>query len=126
MRTALLAAILAFAPACALARTTENEPLAQASLQALQPGTTTASEVVARLGAPSEVVQLGKRSAYRYEFSQSKRAVLFLLVVAFQNQDTRADRAWLFFDENQVLSHVGATFEGDKAEYAMPWEDLHD
>ena len=126
MRTDFLALLLCLAPGCAMARTTENAPLAPEALAELQPGTTTAREVVERLGAPVEVVQLGKRSAYRYQFSQTKRAVLFLLIVAFQNEDARSDRAWVFFDENQVLTHVGTTFEGDQPEYAMPWEELHE
>lgn len=109
-----------------MSRTTDNEPLPRESLQALHPGTTTAREVVERLGAPVEVVQLGKRSAYRYQFTSSKNAVLFLLVVVFQNVDTRADRAWLFFDENQVLTHIGTTLEAADTEYAMPWEDIHE
>jgi outer membrane protein assembly factor BamE (lipoprotein component of BamABCDE complex) len=112
--------------ACAFVRTNENEPLVQAELQALVPGTTTAREVVEHLGAPTEVVQLGRRSAYLYQFTGSKRAVLFLLVLGFYNDDTRSDRVWVFFDEDQVLSHVGSTFQGEEVEYAMPWEDLYD
>lgn len=126
MRIPFLVLLLCLAPGCALTRTTENAPLPAEALAALQPGTTTAREVVERLGAPSEVVQLGKRSAYRYQFSQSKRTVLFLLVVALQNEDARADRVWVFFDESQVLTHVGTTLDGDEPEYAMPWEELHE
>lgn len=126
MRSLFLLLVLVLLPSCALSRTSENEPLDAARLKALVPGTTTAREVVERLGAPVDIVQLGHRSAYRYQFSSSKSAVLFLLVVAFQNQDTRSDRAWLFFDENQVLTHVGVTLEADGTEYAMPWEDVHE
>jgi len=124
MRT-LLAALVLLAPSCAIARSTDNEPLEPKKLEALQPGTTTAREVVELLGAPVDVVQLGRRSAYRYDFAASKRAALILIVLNFYNQDTRADRVWVFFDENQVLSHVGATFDSEDVEYAMPWEDVH-
>jgi len=117
---------LVLMPACIVARTTDNAPLDAHRLQALRPGTSTAREVVELLGAPVDVVQLGKRSAYRYQFTNTKSAGLWLLLVGLYNQDTRADRVWVFFDENQVLSHVGATLEGDAAEYAMPWEDVHD
>ena len=126
MHRLLLASLLCLAPACAMARSAENAPLDAQKLHALQPGHTTAREVVELLGAPVDVVQLGKRSAYRYEFTSTKRAALFLLVVGFYNTDQRADRAWVFFDENQVLSHVGVTLDGGKSEYAMPWEELHD
>jgi hypothetical protein len=123
LSTTLLAALLCTAPGCVLSRDNQNEPIQRAALDSLQPGTTTASEAVALLGAPSEVVQLGFRSAYRYEFASTKRAALFLLVVFLSNSDARSDRLWLFFDEKDVLSHVGATYSAEDARYAMPWQD---
>jgi hypothetical protein len=83
-------------------------------------------QVVDRLGAPTDIVQLGRRSAYRYDFTNRKRAGLFLILLNFFNEDTRSDRLWLFFDEKQVLSHYGATFSGNKSRYAMPWNDVHE
>jgi outer membrane protein assembly factor BamE (lipoprotein component of BamABCDE complex) len=126
MRHTLLLLPLFLAPACAVARATDNQPLDANRLAQLTPGTSTAQDVVAVLGAPVDVVQLGKRSAYLYRFTAVKRAGLWLVVVAFYNVDTRSDRAWVFFDENLVLTHVGTTLEGAKVEYAMPYEDLHD
>ncbi|NOT29346.1 MAG: hypothetical protein HOP15_02725 [Planctomycetes bacterium] len=126
MRSVWLILLSLCTPACAIARTNENEPLDARALHALQPGVSSAADVVAALGAPVDVVQLGRRSAYLYRFTSSKRAALLLLVVGFYNQDTRADRAWVFFDEQQMLTHVGVTLEADESEYAMPWEDLHD
>lgn len=126
MRRLLLASLLCLAPACAMGRATENAPLDAQKLHRLQPGTSTAREVVELLGAPVDVVQLGKRSAYLYQYTSTKSAALILLVANFYNADQRADRAWVFFDENQVLSHVGVTLAGGDTEYAMPWEDLHD
>jgi len=126
MRRLLLASLLCLAPACAMGRSVENVPLDAAKLHKLQPGTSTAREVVELLGAPVDVVQLGKRSAYLYEFTTTKNAALILLAVNFYNADRRSDRAWVFFDENQVLSHVGVTLSGGDTEYAMPWEDVHD
>ena len=126
MRSLLLALLLFLAPACAFARSYENEPLDAGLLQSLRPGTMTASDVVSLLGAPVDVVQLGRRSAYLYRFTGAKRTVLFLVVLGLYNQDTRSDRAWVFFDENEVLTHVGVTLEAQDTEYAMPWEDVHD
>ncbi len=111
---------------CAFARTVENTPLEAQAMAQLQPGTSTARDVVETLGAPTEVVQLGKRSAYRYDFTTTKRAVLVLILIDFFNQDSRSDRAWFFFDESDVLTHVGVTLEGEKARYAMPWQDVHE
>lgn len=111
---------------CGIARQNVNEPLDAVGIQELVPGRTTAREVVEKLGGPNEVVQLGRRTAYRYDSSTTKSAVLFLLLVNFGNQDTRQDRLWVFFDENDVLSHYGATYGTHRTQYAMPWEDVHE
>jgi len=128
MRSSFLALLLWLTSACAMGRITENEPLDPLSLGSLRPGVTTANEAVQLLGAPDDIVQLGKRSAYRYRYTSTKVAGLspIPLILIFYNVDSRSDRAWLFFDENQVLTHVGVTLEAEKNEYAMPWEDVHD
>jgi hypothetical protein len=125
-RLFLLVPLLVPLAGCLFDRTTTNQPLAAEAVAALEPGVTTARDAVALLGAPVEVVQLGRRSAYRYEFEMSKQAALFLVVIALRGNDTRADRAWLFFDEDDVLTHVATTFESDDARYALPWTKLHD
>ncbi len=114
-----------FLGGCFLSRRTVNEPLSPQALAQLVPGKTTATEVVELLGAPSEVVQLHKRSAYRYESTTTKDAGLWLLLVGLYNSDAHADRAWVFFDENGVLAHVGATLSAEEAEYALPWQEVH-
>ncbi len=124
-RTALLV-LLCLTAACAFARQDTNDPLDASTIRAFVPGTTTAREVVERLGAPTDVVQLGKRTAYRYDAASSKSTVLFLLVVNFANQDTRSDRLWVFFDERDVLTHYGATFGTHRPQYAMQWENVHE
>lgn len=119
-------ALLLLLPACALARQETNDPLDASLIGTLQPGTTTAREVVDKLGAPTEVVQLGKRSAYRYDASVTKSAALILLVFNMAAQDTRSDRLWVFFDERDVLTHYGASYATHRAQYALPWEDVHE
>jgi len=111
---------------CYFGRATVNEPLERAALAKLQPGTTTARQAVELLGAPADVVQLGRRSAYRYDHSVQKEAALWFLVVALLNTDMRQDRAWLFFDEHDVLTHVGTTLSSHRPQYAFPWEDVHE
>src|SRR5687768_13273032 len=61
MRTALLLVLVVLVSSCAFMRETENEPLVPASVQSLRPGVSTAEEVVTVLGAPVDVVQLGRR-----------------------------------------------------------------
>lgn len=113
-------------PSCFLSRRTENEPLSYASTDGLQPGVTTAREVVDRLGAPVDVVQLGKRTAYQYRYTKTKSAGLLLLIVGLFNEDTRSDRLWVFFDESEKLTHFGSSLEAHHAQYAMPWNSIHD
>lgn len=114
------------ATSCAIGRQDVNEPLDARIVRSFVPGTTTAREVVERLGAPTEVVQLGRRTAYRYDGTTTKSAVLFLLVFNFANQDTRSDRVWVFFDEKDVLTHCGSWYGTHRTQYAMPWEAVHE
>ncbi len=111
---------------CFISRRSNNEPLSLAQVRSLTPGKSTAKECVEILGAPTDVVQLGKRFAYRYDHTINKGAGLFLLVLIFFNEDARQDRVWLFFDANSVLSHVGSTFAAERPEHSMPWEDIHE
>lgn len=117
--------LLGLLPSCFLARTTTNEPLVAARLETLKPGTTTAQQVLDHLGAPHDVVQLGKRSAWRYDHVNSKRAGFTVIVLTLLNEDSRSDRTWLFFDENLVLIAAGSTLEAQASEFSMPWTELH-
>ena len=121
----LVALLLLGLSSCFMSRSVTNVPLQRAKLEQLHPGTSTAKEVVEVLGAPSEVIQLGSRSAYRYDFTNLKRAGFTVILFTCMNEDTRADRAWLFFDSKDVLTHMGSTLEGNDARYAMPWEEIH-
>ena len=128
IRTASLLVVLSALPlpGCFWSRAFVNEPLDANVVAALRPGTTTAAEVTKMLGAPSRIVPLGRRSAYLYEGTQSKTAWFSLIIVSFANTDARSDRVWVFFDENDVLSHVGSSLASHRASYAMPWMSLHD
>ncbi len=107
---------------CLVSRATFNDPLERAALTQLEVGVSTAQDAVEVLGAPTEVVQLGLRSAYRYDHTVTKRTGLVLIVVGLLETQTRSDRVWLFFDERGVLSHHGSTFESGAARYGMPWQ----
>jgi hypothetical protein len=111
---------------CFLSRNTVNVPLHAEKSAALAPGRSTQSEVLAALGAPNEVVQLGYRSAWRYDHTVEKRAGLSLIVVTLLNSDVQQDRMWLFFDEHGVLACLGATLDAEKSVYELPWSDSHD
>jgi hypothetical protein len=112
-------------PSCFTSRTTVNAPIHGDVAASFVPGQTTAKEVVEKLGAPAEVVQLGNRTAYRYDYTIEKRSGFTIIIVSFLNEDTRSDRVWLFFDAKDVLTHAGATLEARDARYAMPWQEIH-
>jgi outer membrane protein assembly factor BamE (lipoprotein component of BamABCDE complex) len=112
-------------PSCLLSRATGNEPLHPTKIDTLKPGSSTAADVANLLGAPTEVVQLGTRMAWRYDFTTAKVAGFSIIILTFLNSDTRADRAWLFFDANNVLLFASKTLEADDASYAMPWQSVH-
>jgi outer membrane protein assembly factor BamE (lipoprotein component of BamABCDE complex) len=126
IRTLPSLSLLLLTGACAFARQATNEPIDATVVRTFTPGTTTARDVVEKLGAPTEVVQLGKRTAYRYDATTQKSTVLFLLLINFGNQDSRSDRLWVFFDERDVLTHFGASYGTHRTQYAMPWEDVHE
>jgi hypothetical protein len=111
---------------CGIARMESNDPIDAEAVRSLAPGRSTARDVVEKLGAPTEVVQLGRRSAYRYDASSSKSAGLVLVVFNMFAQDMRTDRVWAFFDEKDVLTHIGSTYGTHRTQYALPWEDVHE
>lgn len=119
----LAVAAACLVPGCFISRSTINEPMRKHALEAFVPGQTTAKEVVEALGAPAEVVQLGNRSAYRYEFAVTKTAGFSIIVLTFVNDDMCSDRVWLFFDGKDVLTHAGSTFQAKDTRFEMPWQD---
>ena len=120
-----LAAILVLLTGCAIGRQAENEPLETVKLEKLVPGKTTAKEVVELFGAPVDVIQLGRRSAYLYRHIMNKTTGIVLIVVNFLNQDHREDRLWVFFDEQGTLTHYGSTTRAKDTRIAAPWQDLY-
>ena len=117
---------LLFLPACFMGRSTRNEPLDTEVIATFEPGRTTAEDVTNALGPPLRVVELDVRSAYLYEFTQTKNAGLVFILVNFVNTDERSDRIWLFFDSRDVLTHHGSTFAAERTEFSMPWSKIKD
>ena len=124
-RLILAATLLLTLPGCFLNRETINEPIDALMVRQLEVGMS-ARSAVEKLGAPSEVVQLGRRTAYRYDAAVEKSSVLLLGLISFRNSDLRSDRLWLFFDEGDKLTHFGSTFATHHPQYAFIWEDVHE
>jgi len=125
-RAIALISLLLVLPGCFATRSTVNQQLSADAASQIGPGTS-AAEVVELLGAPSDIVQLGHRVAYLYEFQQSKMTGFLATVVGFMNSDTRSDRVWIFLGPGGTeVTHVAASFDADKAQNGMPWSDLHE
>lgn len=103
---------------CLLSQRKVNEPIPMEGVDALQTGMS-ATDVVSRLGAPAQVVELGERTAYRFEFERTKETGLFLFVFNMRNAETRSDRVWCFFDRDDRLTHVGSSLEADEVSYGL-------
>ena len=117
----LALAALALASSCFIQRDRVNTRIERPSYEQLVPGTSTAEDVLMTLGAPMDVVQIGRRSAWRYDYTETKDTALWLVVVLLSHSDTVQVRVWVFFDEEGLLTNVGATLEGGDAEYKLPW-----
>ena len=122
-----LTAFLGTQAACTFGRRTVNTPIHRKKLQEIQIGKSTAKDVTRLLGAPAAIVRLDEyRHAYLYEYVKTKATVYFFILLVFGNVDERAERVWVFFDEKQIVSHIGKSFDAEKTEYAFPWEDIHE
>ena len=124
MRSIGLLTLLLLLPACFSTRATVNQRLVSEVAAQIGPGMP-AAEVVELLGAPTDIVQLGHRVAYLYEFEQSKMTGFLVAVVGFINTDTRSDRVWVFLGPGGTeVTHVASSFDADKARSEMPWSEL--
>ncbi len=107
-------------PGCFLSRSRSNPPIAPEVVAQLVPGQSTADDVTALLGAPNEIVQLGRRSAWKYEHTVEKQSAAFLILLGLRGVDVQADRVWVFLDEDGRVLHLGQTFQAEEAEYDVP------
>ncbi len=123
LRLLALAVLVALTPSCFLSRSRVNEPIDTQAYGRLAPGQSNQDDVLRELGAPADIVQLGARSAWRYDHTHSKSTGVWPVVVVLQNVDTVQDRVWAFFDGNGLLTNIGATFQAADASYKLPFQD---
>lgn len=120
MRRALIPAALALAlPSCFLSESEVDQALDAKAIATIQPGAS-AADVSRALGAPTRVVELGQGSAWLYEHVVEKQAAAFFLVLGLRGVDSQADRCWVFFNADNVVTHIGATLQADQADYDVP------
>ncbi|QDV08921.1 hypothetical protein Poly30_44760 [Planctomycetes bacterium Poly30] len=112
--------LCALSSGCFVSRSLTNPSIPAETVAQIVPGQSDANDVARLLGAPNEVVQLGRKSAWRYEHTVEKQTGLFLILLGLRGADTQADRVWVFFDEDDNVSHIGSLLQASEAEYDLP------
>ena len=81
--------VMSVLPGCFFSRSRTNPELSPELASQIVPNESTAADVTALLGAPNEVVQLGLRTAWRYEHTVEKQTAAFLVVLGLRGVDRR-------------------------------------
>ncbi len=119
-RLAPLLMAISVLPGCFFSRSRTNPELSPELASQIIPNQSTAGDVTRVLGAPNEVVQLGLRTAWRYEHTVEKQSAAFLVFLGLRGVDTQSDRVWVFFDTDGNVTNVGTQFQASEAEYDVP------
>ncbi|MGB0330660.1 MAG: hypothetical protein ACPGPE_02445 [Planctomycetota bacterium] len=119
-RLALLVLAASILPGCFFSRSRTNPELSPELASQIIPLQSTAADVTELLGAPNEVVQLGLRTAWRYEHTVEKQSAAFLIFLGLRGVDTQSDRVWVFFDAEGNVTNIGTQFQASEAEYDVP------
>lgn len=82
-----------------------------ASLPPFERGVTTQSEVIERLGPPSQVISLNRQVVFYYLRETVAAKGVFLLLFNYTSKHVSYDRAIFFFDQDGVLTEYGISVE---------------
>lgn len=106
---------------CFVGKNVDDQKIDAAGLEGLAVNQTTAHEVCEIFGAPSQVVKMSNGNAYIYRRSVAKAMAVWLLLVSMGSYDKQYDHIVFFFDNNDVLTHYGASFSAEEAAYDLPF-----
>ncbi len=104
---------------CYMGEMTIGQPIEASAVSQLQPNHSSAQDVADLLGAPTQVVELGNKSAWLYEAQKARQAGILIFVFGTFGQDNQYDRCWVFFDENGLLTHVALSLKANATEYHL-------
>jgi len=117
-----LALVIALVSGCAaIGRNRDYRPIEEKTLAQVTPGKTTAADVMALFGPPSQIVKLTNGNVYIYDRSLSKALGIWLVLVTFANYDTQHDRIVFFINNQDLVTHYGSSFKSDSAAYSLPF-----
>ena len=117
----LLLAVCVFSGCAVFGKGKDFKPFDPAALSQVTPGVTTAGDVTRLFGPPGKIIKLSNGNAYLYERSTEKVTGLWLIVLTFANWDTQYDRIAFFINPQDVVTHVGSSFNAESASYGMPF-----
>jgi hypothetical protein len=87
---------------CAFSRGELGVPFDETGLAAIKKGQSTEDDVTRLLGAPDNIIELGKREAFHYYRYTMKHATLLV----FSRVNIAADELYVFFSEKDVVEDV--------------------
>ena len=116
----VLCAVILAAPACTFSRTRVNDERFLEKLDAVVPGTTTASELTRMLGQPVNWVELSqKHRLFIYAYGDSKTAGLTLILFNALKTNSGFDSAFIVVDKEKNV--VTEKFVGTQSK-DLSWE----
>jgi outer membrane protein assembly factor BamE (lipoprotein component of BamABCDE complex) len=98
----LLWALLLALSGCAFSRGELGTALKPEDIAAIRKGQTTEAQVVALLGAPDDVREIGRRELFHYYRYVLKHAT----VVVFSRANIASDQVYVLFDERGIVDDV--------------------
>ena len=109
-----LVAALALASLCGACINSSSDRGVEPRWHEVEPGSfergvTTRSEVLDRLGPPSQILSLERETALYYMVEKTRMKGKILVVYNDRDERTTYDRAVFFFDEQDVLTDWSAT-----------------
>jgi hypothetical protein len=87
---------------CAVTRGDLGDKLSQPALAEIKPGQTTMGQVIALLGAPDNIQQIGDGTVFHYYHYALKHATFLV----FSRVNIASDDAYVFFAHDGVVSQV--------------------
>jgi outer membrane protein assembly factor BamE (lipoprotein component of BamABCDE complex) len=100
--TCLLWAVLLMPGGCAFSRGELGTAVKAEDIAAIKKGQTTEAQVVALLGAPDDIREIGRRELFHYYRYVLKHAT----VVVFSRANIASDQVYVLFDERGVVEDV--------------------
>ena len=113
VRACLFGAVVLAPGGCAFSRGELGTAIKAEDLAQISEGQTTEAQVVALLGAPDEIREIGKRDLFHYYRYVLKHAT----VIVFSRANIASDEVYVLFDEHGVADQVIAGNRTDQLRF---------